>query len=947
MKTILLAAALFVAGAAGAQSTLNFGIPRRQPEEALPQTKAPAPQTERKPKANRSAVLMPCDDHEYVISGAWEMTDAASVVSQPILNADYNTSKWLDATIPGTVLTTLVEQGVYPDPYYGLNNLLIPDSLCRMDWWYRIRFDAPAGALEEAPRLLFNGINYRAEIWLNGRRIGSMAGAFNRGYFDVRNLLKQTDNVLAVRISPPDNPGIAHEQNSEEFGPNGGALCLDGPTFIVSEGWDWMPAIRDRNAGIWQDVRLCLGNGVVFGDVQVVTDLSLPDTTRAEITMRVPLHNTDSRTHTFRLAGRTEGLSFGREVELAAGEQRTIEFTPQTDACMTVKNPRLWWPNGYGAQNLYTLKLETIENGRAVNSKTTRFGIREFTYELAVDMPERENVRIEYSPTNVKQKGKILFDFTKLRDANVPNRNTFIPSVAEGVNPDNFIQIEQTENPYIVLKVNGQPVFCKGGNWGIDDAMKRVSRATLEPAFKLHQLENFNMIRNWTGECTEQVFFELCDEYGMLVWNDFWMSTGKYNLLPLDYDLFLSNVTDVVRRFRNHPSIAIWCPRNEGYAEGLEKDLQHIILSEDGTRHYHGNSRELNMPGSGPWGYHDQPVEYFNRLAYGFNSELGSNSIPPYSTFKKFIAEEDRWPIGDLWYYHDYHVHGWSGWDALHRDMDRLSSTPCTNAEEYCRRADVLNYNGHKIMFEAYNHKMWGFTSGVLYWMSHPAWPSLICQTYSYDYQTFGTFYGCKKACEPTHIQWNINNWKIVVANPSLNKYLGANVSFAVYDLAGRQLSRHDERVDVRDNERVDLREMPLPATLTDLVLVRLTLKDRKGKLISDNDYWYKEEYSNAPAGFCDMAETTLKLSSRKNSDGSLRVTVRNAGATAAALVRVNVVDVRSDDPVLPAYASDNYFNLLPGESRSLNIKYPAHGEELNIKAEGVNCLQYVSLNGK
>ena len=151
----------------------------------------------------------------------------------------------------------------------------------------------------------------------------------------------------------------------------------------------------------------------------------------------------------------------------------------------------------------------------------------------------------------------------------------------------------------LVILVNGRKIYCRGGDWGMDDAMKRCSRERLEPAMKLHKLAGFNMIRNWTGEQTEEVLFELCDEYGLLVWNDFWMSTGAYNLLPLDWDLFLSNATDVVRRFRNHPSIAIWCPRNEGYAEGLEDDLQNIILTEDGTRHYHGNSRGRQLRSSG------------------------------------------------------------------------------------------------------------------------------------------------------------------------------------------------------------------------------------------------------------------------------------------------------------------------------------------------------------
>ena len=560
------------------------------------------------------------------------------------------------------------------------------------------------------------------------------------------------------------------------------------------------------------------------------------------------------------------------------------------------------------------------------------------SYELAVDTPDREGWRIEYSPTNVVQKGKILFDYTKLRDANVPNRNTFTPALTAGTDPANFREIGQTGNPYLVIRVNGTPIFCRGGNWGMDDAMKRCSREQLEPAFRLHRLSRFNMIRNWTGESTEEAFYDLCDEYGMLVWNDFWMSTGKYNLMPLDYDLFCDNATDAVRRFRNHPSIAVWCPRNEGYGEGLEEDLHRIILREDGTRHYHGNSREVNMPGSGPWGYHDQPLEYYTRLSHGFNSELGSNSVPPLTTLRKFMAPEDIWPIGDVWYYHDYHVHGWSGWDALHRDIDRLSAKPCRDVAEFCRRADILNYNGHRVMFEAYNHRMWDRTSGVLYWMSHPAWPSLICQTYSYDFQTYGTLYGTRKACEPTHVQWNLNDRRIVIANPSQESYTGTTATFEVYDLAGHRLFSHTVTTDIPRNARADLDSVAVPASTRGLALVRLTLRDSRGRVVSDNDYWYNEGYSNAPEGLCDIAPATLKVTTTRTADGSLRATVRNTGRTAAALVRCNVVDTATGDPVLPAYASDNYFNLLPGEQRSLRIDHPAGTGPLALRTEGVNC---------
>ena len=229
----------------------------------------------------------------------------------------------------------------------------------------------------------------------------------------------------------------------------------------------------------------------------------------------------------------------------------------------------------------------------------------------------------------------------------------------------------------------------------MDDGMKRVSRERLEPALKLHKNMNYNMIRNWTGESTEEVFYELCDEYGMLVMNDFWLSTDGFNLNPLDYRLFIRNVTETVRRFRNHPSIALWCARNEGFAPNeLEYMLAATLAKEDGSRHYVGNSRSLNSSGSGPWRYQFDAGWYYRSLAGGFRSEVGTPSLPTAETVREFMAEEDTWPISDVWYYHDWHNHryGSKTFSELYKEgMDRKLG-PSDNLDDFCRKAQLINY---------------------------------------------------------------------------------------------------------------------------------------------------------------------------------------------------------------------------------------------------------------
>lgn len=917
------------------QSTLNFGINRRQADCDLPKSNAPYPEFKRVPKVEEVARIIPVNDNLFVVDGGWVLANSDSVQCEPFFDKNYNTEKWYNATVPGTVLTTLVAQGVYPDPYYGLNNMYIPESLARSRWWYRVRFDTPKVNDTQKVYLKFNGINYRANIWLNGIKVGQMAGAFRRGKFDVTGIIEPANNVLAVEICPPDNPGIGHEENKVDFGPNSGALCLDGATFIASEGWDWMPAIRDRNMGIWQSVELCYDNGVQFNDPYVITNLNLPDTSRATLRVCVPVSNTTDAVQKRVLYGNIEDKSFTADICLSPHTSDTIVRE------IVVQNPRLWWPNGYGKQNLYTMNLR-LSDGTTTD---VRFGIRELSYRLMIDTPANKGVRIEYSPSDVKQPGKVLFDYAKLRDADVPNKNTVIPSLTAGTSMDNFNVINNDSIPYLVILVNGCHVYCRGGNWGMDDAMKRCSRERLEPSFKLHKLAGFNMIRNWTGECTEEDFYALCDEYGMLVWNDFWMSTGNYNLLPLDWDLFLDNVTDVVRRFRNHPSIAIWCPRNEGYGEGLEKDIHSIVLKNDGSRHYHGNSRGLNLPGSGPWGYHDTPSAYFNRIAYGFNSELGSNSVPPYRTFKKFIDTSDQWPVGDVWYYHDYHVKGWSGWDAMERDMAKLSKKPVESALDYCNRSQVLNYNGHKVMIEAYNSKLWNDVSGVLYWCTQPAWPSLICQAYTWDYETFGTYFGLKKACEPTHIQWNIVNNDIELVNASLKEHHNATVTFDLYDVNGNIKKSSSCKTDIAKNSHSTIVNYK-PQCNTANHLLRLTVKSSDGDVISRNDYWINGTYSNAPTEIFDIPTTKVVASYKKIKEGEYKVRLTNKGKVTAAYVQTRIADKADGETILPEYATDNYVNILPGQSIEIGIEFlaPVDDRKLIIATEGVNCNNIIEI---
>lgn len=869
------------------------------------------------------AKLIQDGEGEWIISEGWSMTDNTTFMERMLGKSSVDLSRHYNATVPGTVLTTLVEQGVYPDPYFGLNNLSIPDSLSRQSWWYEVTFKLPEEVKGERRYLLFNGINYRSEIYLNGKKVGGTTGAFKRELIDITDIVSESYN-LKVHILPLNNPGIPHEQSmSEGQGLNGGITSADGPTFIASMGWDWIPGIRDRNIGIWQDVRLVVGGDVRIGDPLVVTKLPLPDTTRASVMVETMIYN-DGRSPvegelsaTIKFNGVVVASELKLPYRLSAGEGKKLLFTPETFAALNLTSPHLWWPNGYGAPNLYQLELRTHNS-----VKTITFGIRELSYELMVDRSGKQE-RVAYTPVH-RVSNEPLFDYiNRVPYSKSNDLPTFASRDLSGVE---FLDNNDPVGPYLVLRVNGVRIFCRGGNWGMDDAMKRVSRERLEPYFKLHKDLNFNIVRNWTGESTEEAFYTLADEYGMLVWNDFWITTDD-TVEPADFDLFMTNVQDVVSRYRNHPSIALWCPRNEGFApKAMEPRLAALMAKEDPTRHYHGQSRFLNMDSSGPWGYFEDPSYYYIERAKGFNTEMGAFAIPTSSTIKKFIAPEDRWPINDVWAYHDLH-HTTQNFKGFMNAVNAYGEP--SGLEDFSSKAQFICYDAWRSMLEAWNSRMWNSTTGLILWMSHPAWPSMIWQTYTYDYETPGSYFGSKKACEPLHIQMNLPDNKVIIVNTTRNSYKKLTAEFSIYDETGKLLSKRVEKnYQAAPNSITECFIPDMSGTLPDNYIIRLLLKDSSGKTLSINDY-----IKGFKSSFNGMAEVSHKV--KKTAKG-LFVELKNTSKVVALGVKLNLTDFQSGEHLLPTLFSDGYFNLLPSETRSIQIL-----ERDNIPQGGVITIDY------
>jgi len=575
---------------------------------------------------------------------------------------------------------------------------------------------------------------------------------------------------------------------------------------------------------------------------------------------------------------------------------------------------------------LYHLNLQLKANRTLSDQKQLNFGIREITYELSLLDPSGHLQRVEYSPTVASLAGDKIVDVSHEGMLEIPGgRVASLTSAAQSspsIRKLNDLQL----TPYLVIKVNGVRIAARGGSWGMDDSRKRVSRERLEPYFRLEHDANLNIIRNWVGQNTEETFYDLADQYGMLVWNDFWESTQDDNIEAEDPALFLSNAKDTILRFRNHPSIVLWCGRNEGVPQPIiNRGLDDLVRSLDGTRYYSPSSNRVNLQDSGPYLYQN-PVLYYTTLDPGFAVETGTQSMPTLESFRSSMPKADQWPINDDWAYHDWHQ---SDNGDTHPFMNELAAEfgAATSLEDFERKAQMLNYVNYRAIFEGFNANLWSKNSGRMLWMTHPSWPSTMWQIYSSDYDTQASFYGVKKACEPVHIQLDLSNHNIDVVNTTTAAAPDLTAVAKIFSANSKLLDVQEQKITANVNSvGTAFRLHPEPQMSAGLVFVELELKDGAGKLLSQNLYWLgstSQSYRSLNA----LPQVALSQSAVLHKDGStvlIHVTLRNPAHSIALAAKLTLENARDGSRILPAYYSDNYVSLLPGESKEIDINYSA-----------------------
>ena len=839
---------------------------------------------------------------------------------------------WFPVKVPTTVLRGLVDNHIYPSPYLGLNNMLIPDASDEFNkqyhleqysflpndpnpwkkpYWYRTHFYVGPGDKGKSFQLIFKGINYRAAVWLNGKQIADstqMAGMFAEHNLEVSNEIKAgEENYLAVKIYPLDYPGLPSEEQLKAFGPffdNGGPTGDIGKnvTMLCSDGWDWIPPVRDRNMGIWQPVYLRITGKVSIGRVQVKTALpNLPNTKLAKIDLGLYLtnHSFSKEFGTLQIKISPENfvgsnpIIITKSFEVPASSSKFVHFDDQTEKELTVQNPHLWWPNNYGKPNLYRIQIQFKKGVEVSDDTSFVFGIR--TTE------------------------------TRTSETNGFTRREFL--------------------------VNGQKIHLVGGAWVPDMLVNRDS-ARYERELQLCRNANINLVRIWGGGITPpDAFWESADRNGLLVWSDFWVTgdtQGEFKGspdYPLESSVFIKNVVSTILRIRNHASLLVWTGGNEGHArKELYDAMRSNIIALDGTRPFIPSSSGFaklpagwigsypeNKPSGvysgGPYSWQD-PQKYFQladaQRDWVFKDETGIPSQPPYTTLPRIITnlvwdKKLPYPLNDSWAYHDA-CSGNGHYDLYYKEMVKRYGEP-KSMEDFSNKMQLLNAIGYQGIFEAANHKI-NETGGVMLWKLNAAFPSVIWQIYDWYLEPNAGYYFMQNACEPIHVQFNWNDSTIAVVNRTHDSRTQLKVEVQVFNEKSQTIYNNSEGVSLPD---MGVKEVQSLRTVLKsnpgISFLVLNLKDNLGKLVSHNAYWIAQDtnYRNLENLSAAKLETKIVKSEKLAGNYTIKIQIKNVSDQLAFFVRPQLWN--KGDEVMPAFWSSSYFTLAPHESTEVEVR--------------------------
>jgi exo-1,4-beta-D-glucosaminidase len=828
----------------------------------------------------------------------WQIQSSAKAQQSgaEVSSAGYSTKDWYPVSGRATVMAGLLENGTYQNVFYSDNLRAAeePDSsgnLFLIPWWYRTEFTVAEGGQATRTLLRINGMIASADVWLNGSLVADqavVAGAYPVHELDVTRWVHVGSNTLALRVHPAD------------------------PRLSLSMGWvDWNPTPPDNNMGPWRGADIVRRGPVEIGSPQVSSTLSLPDLSRASLTIKVQARNLDAAAHDATITGVVAGVSLKRIIHLDPGQTQTVSFSPRSDPGLDLKRPQVWWPVGMGAHPLYTSQLAAAVDGMNSDAASATFGIRSVSAHL-------------------------------------------------------------TAQGYQQFVMNGKPVLIRGAGWA-PDMFLRDDPKRMEAEFSYVVNLGLNTIRS-EGKLEDARFYDLADREGIMIlagWEccdkwESWAKTGGEPWNASDEKVAQDSMSSEARLLRNHPSVIGFLIGSDNappaaiskmYVDTLHAEDWSLPIIAAAVPQATAETGQSGMKMDGPYSWVPPAYWYADKLggAFGFDSEVSAGaSIPMLDDLIRMLSPQE---LEALWKYpqaRQYHASAaWSIFATIEPFDTALAKRygAPKSLEDYVEKSQLDNYENVRAQFEAFNAHMDAAkpSTGVIYWMLNNAWPSLHWHLYDYFLNPAGAYFGAKIANEPVHIQYSYDTRAIVVVNHTLTREHGLRAAIRVRNLDGSvAFERRLQDIDLAGNGTRQLATLPALDGLSRVYFIELELASADGKPLGRNVYWLSTQtdeldwahstwYLTPVTRYADL--TPLQSLPAATSD--IRATVRHEGAEDIASVtltvppsskavalfqHVSIKQAAGGELMLPILWSDNDVTLWPGESLTLTAHFATAG---------------------
>jgi beta-mannosidase len=882
-------------------------------------------------------------DGSIDLDGPWLMKDYAPGVgvTEQVYLPGHEPKDRLSIEVPGTVREALRRAGKLPDPYLGYEN---EKSLwtVQKEWWFWKTFSLGPEASGKHIDLVFAGTTYEGEVWLNGQRVGALKGMLNPRAFEVSRLLEYgKENTIAVRlVAPPDAASPKLTRGLTFRTPRDQLYSIAQSMY----GWDWGP--YGVPVGIWQPVKLRVSGPLRIDHPYIRTEILSSTKARCGVDLEVSNLATEEMTGAVRgtiaeKATRHKVANFEQAIRLGPGESRTIHVDLQ------VLHPKLWWPNGMGQQPLYVFEA-SVFGGPAKSTDSAK------------------SARSASSAESDQQ--TVQFGIRELKLVQNERVDEFLKTMKDHVGDSHHLGNVVGSYPW-TFQINGKKMFAKGGNWIPADQLLRLDRDRYQRLLSLARDSHFNLLRVWGGGLYEtEDFYELCDEYGILAWQEF---LSNRNFSKIDRETFLDGAQSAVLRLRNHPSLTFWCGGNEfdpddQGSRAVIDALDALLKKRDPQREFHRASPY--MGDDHYWGvwHHKEPYTAY-RILRPFRSEAGLNAPPVLENYLKFTPEALRWPLDET--YIEYRGESNPRFAHLSKLLHYANQFgESANLEEVIRKSQLYQALGNEFDMEYCRSNKFR-NSGFLVWQYNDIWPAVSWSTVDWYGTPKPAYYFQKRASRPIHVSADFERylWQpgetfaadVYALNDTEARLQQATFTVRLLDVSGKTIVARQgaARVGANASAKIGRIEQKLPEEAAlGVFFVAVELKDQQGRKLSDALYPIAVNRTKSYAGaFAEMnsmpsvaietelAATTWSLraddKTNDKTSGTAKGTVRisNRSPHLVFFVRLRMLE---ESATLRTSYSDNYVSLLPGESKTIAVTVESRGaapQGLHFETSGWN----------